>query len=309
MRFIHSLFCLLLIALGTSGCEWTGGRENRVALVVGSREFSVQDIKKEMEILRQGMEVLESERERFNTRMVEQIIDHQLIMEYAEEEGISVNENEIQAAVKALRGQYSQKEFEQALLRGYSDLEQWKVRLKEQLLVGKVLERVTRQILPPGYPEIKAYFEANPHEFKSPPMVRFRQIVTRTKGDAQALRKRLENGSDMGALARDHSIAPEAAQGGEVGWIAQGQLDESMDRVLFSLPVDQISQVVQTPYGYHIFQILAARPGGVKELPAVISEIETKLLNEKRQTFCHRWLKDLRDHYEVRINKALLKTL
>jgi parvulin-like peptidyl-prolyl isomerase len=309
MKHFTGLLCLFLVALWVSGCEWPGKDKNRIALVVGSRHFSPDELKREMQFLSVGMEIPESEREGIKAQMLERIIDRQLIMEYAKDEGISVSESEVQAAVKEIMIPYSQQEFERALLRGYTDFDRWKARLREQVLVGKVLEKVTREIAPPGYAEIKAYFEANRHEFRSPPTVRFRQIVTRSKQEAEALKKRLEAGEDMGTLAKRHSIAPEAERGGEVGWVAQGQLDESMDSVLFSLPLHKISPVIETPYGYHLFQVLSVRPEGEKELPAVIGEIEAKLTADKRQAVCDKWLADLRGRYKIKIDKSLVKTL
>jgi peptidyl-prolyl cis-trans isomerase C/foldase protein PrsA len=94
-----------------------------------------------------------------------------------------------------------------------------------------------------------------------------------------------------------------------VGWVEKGQLDESMDKAIFSLTQGNYSDVTKTPYGYHIFRVLEERPKGIKELPEVIEEIDAKLFHKKRDTFYKEWVKELRNNFSVKINKALLDKL
>ena len=136
--------------------------------------------------------------------------------------------------------------------------------------------------------------------------MKFRQIVTRTKGEAENIIELLNKGDEMGNLAKKYSIAPEAENGGEVGWVDRGQLDASMDMALFSMQQGEISPVIQTPYGYHIFEVLSVRPAGRKELPEAIFEIESKLLSKRRELFFKDWLMELRTHFEVKVDQKLL---
>jgi len=194
------------------------------------------------------------------------------------------------------------------LLRGYVDFDQWKNRLRDRLLYNKIIEKVTENIVPPTYQEIKRYYETNQDKFRSPQMLKFRQIVTRSKEEADNLLIRLHKGEEMSELARQYSITPEAEKGGIVGWIAREHLEESMEKALFSIPTGKISPVIKTPYGYHIFEVLSVRPEGVKEIPEVISEIKLKLFNQKRTEFYGKWLKELRAHFVVKVNQDLLTT-
>ena len=71
----------------------------------------------------------------------------------------------------------------------------------------------------------------------------------------------------------------------------------------------EISDVIETPYGYHIFEVLSVRSAGQKKLPDVIDEIEANLLLKKRGNFLHKWLQDLHDTYEVTVNKNMVNKL
>ncbi len=291
------------------GCGLVEQEENSVVIVVGSRQITADELKKDMELIGAGMNVLEKHQDQYRNQLAEQLICHYLIMEYGKEKGIAIPERELQSALNDIRREYGEDAFREALLREYVDFDQWKDQFGEQLLVNRILEKVSENIVPPTCREIEQYFENNPDEFRCPRMVRFRQIVTTTKGEAGSLLKRIQNGEDMGELAREYSIAPEANNGGEVGWIARDHLEESMGKVLFSMPQGKLSPVVETPYGYHIFRVLSIRPDTVKELPDVIQQIETRLFHQKREIFLKKWIESLGTHFEVRINQELLNKL
>jgi parvulin-like peptidyl-prolyl isomerase len=110
-------------------------------------------------------------------------------------------------------------------------------------------------------------------------------------------------------LAKKYSVAPEAENGGEVGWVAKGQLEESMEKTLFSMDVGTISNVVKTPYGYHIFEVLEVRPEGIKGLSEVRQEIMSKLRSYKQEAFYKKWLDTLKSELRIDIDKEKIKTL
>jgi len=308
IRFAIYIFvcCLCIVAAFTLGYALFDQAENKTGIVVGSRHITADELKKDMEFISAGIDVPVQQRDKIRSQLIEQSIDYYLVLEYGKENGIAISEKELQSAIKDLRREYSEDAFDDALLREYVDFDQWKSRLREQLLINKIIKKVTEGIAPPDYQDIKQYFEANQDEFRSPQMVEFRQIVTRTKEEAGNLLRRMHDGEEMNELARRYSIAPEAENGGRVGWVAKGHLNESMEKALFSMPEGKTSPVMETPYGFHIFEVLSVRPKGVKELPKVIEEIESKLFTQRRELFCKKWLQELRTHFKVKVNQDLL---
>jgi parvulin-like peptidyl-prolyl isomerase len=168
---------------------------------------------------------------------------------------------------------------------------------------------VAENVLPPSYRDIERYYREHGEEFQFPQMRKFRQILTRTKDVAEDLLGRIENGEDMSHLSREYSIAPEAQADGNVGWVAREHLDESMGKVVFSMSPGEVSPIIRTSYGYHIFELLSIRSAGVKPLPDVFGQIEAKLFVQKRESFLKEWLIDLRGHFEVKVNLKMLKQL
>lgn len=299
----------VLIAFLLQACDLPEAPTEEVVLTVGSRRVTADELRKDLVFI--GVQpgdawLLQA---KIREQVIDSIIDRYLILEYCTREGITLSEGELERALADIMENYTEDSFHDALLRGTVDYEYWKARLAEHLLLQKVMKTVAEEIRPPSYEEIERYFELHKEELKTPRMVKFRQIVTRSKADAEEILKRLSNGETFEELARECSVAPEAVHGGEVGWISEGQLDKSMEEVLFSLPEDVVSPVVTTPYGHHIFQVLSFHPEGTRELPDVIDEIESRLLQEKREAFFEEWLKGLRGDFPVHVSWPVLESM
>ncbi len=290
-----------------AACNPFGHAEKDVVITVGARKITTHELKRDVEFIHGGVEVARGKE--LKDALIEQVINYYLILEYAHEEGICVSQRELEDNLEEIREGHTERTFREALLREYVEPEGWRERLRDQLLVRKIVGEVTKNIIPPSYEEIKQYFEAHQEEFAFPEMVRFRQIVTEDKAQAEDLLNRLQGGEGMEVLARRYSTAPEAQDGGHVGWVARAHLEESMEKGLFSVPQGKIGPVIKTPYGYHIFQLLTVREGGIRDLAEVYGQIESLLLVQKREVFLRKWLKELRTRLGVKVNRELLNTV
>ncbi len=84
------------------------------------------------------------------------------------------------------------------------------------------------------------------------------------KKQAIALQKRAANGEDFAGLAKAHSGDQITAKnGGDIGFLRKGTMPESFDEALFAMEVDEVSEIVETPYGFHIIKAIAIREGDV----------------------------------------------
>jgi len=273
---------------------------------VGSQAVTPEDLK--IYLKRMAFEPDGAGNERFDS-FIEMLVDHYLVLEYGRQQGISVSGEELESAVREIKKDYAEKDFQDLLLKGYLDYGEWKEGLREQLLIKKITRKASEACPPVSIEEIKMYYDSHLEDFRRPAMVRFRQIVTRTREEADNLQKRLVQGGDMAATVAQSSKVPASAGSSEPGWFAKGDLDESIEKVVFSLPVGKVSGVVETPYGFHIIEVLARKPEGVRSLHEAMSEIETRLRSERLEAFYSEWLQGLRKAIPVKINRELLKEL
>ena len=302
-------YCLITLLFFLTGCVDLFERpEEKTVITVGKREISIGELSQDIKRFTAEMGITDQGVEQIIQPLVNRIVDHYLILEYGREKGIFISEEDLEAAVRKMERDYSEQDLRKILLHGYIDYEDWKVGLREHLLVKKILAKASESIPPVSHQEIKMYFNSHPDEFRRPIMVKFRQIVLGDKAEAEKIWRRLKQGEDMEQLARKYSIAPEADNGGEVGWVAEEHLETSMSKVIFSLPIGKISPVVKTVHGFHIFKVLSKRPAGIQSLPEAITEIESKLFYQKEARFYKKWLTELKDTFPVEINEDLLKS-
>src|SRR5699024_5233411 len=78
------------------------------------------------------------------------------------------------------------------------------------------------------------------------------------------LRRRLEHGESFGDLARRHSEDPSAPQGGDLGWMTPGEAVPSFQRAMDALEPGQVSQPVETQFGWHLIEVLERRTQDMK---------------------------------------------
>ncbi|MGB9300121.1 MAG: peptidylprolyl isomerase [Anaerolineae bacterium] len=125
----------------------------------------------------------------------------------------------------------------------------------------------------------------------SEPQIRVRHILLDTEEEAQAVLQRLEDGEDFAALATEVSTDTLSAElGGDLGWIPKGKMNAAFDEVAFNLPVGEISDVVETPSGFHI--ILVEERDDDREL-------DHDILEQRRSDAFQVWLVDLEAEAEI----------
>ena len=86
------------------------------------------------------------------------------------------------------------------------------------------------------------------------PKASARHILVESKQACNDLQTQLAEGADFADLAREHSLCPSGAEGGELGTFAPGQMVPEFDKVVFSAPVNSV-QTVKTQFGWHLVEV------------------------------------------------------
>jgi peptidyl-prolyl cis-trans isomerase SurA len=112
------------------------------------------------------------------------------------------------------------------------------------------------------------------------------------------LKERLDHGADFAELARLHSEDPSAANGGLLGWIPAGDTVPEFERMMNSLAINEVSEPVQTPFGWHLIQVLERRTQdvtGERQRQTARQAIRSRKADEAYQE----WVRQLRDRAYV----------
>ena len=175
----------------------------------------------------------------------------------------------------------------------------------ERLFHDEVFPRI--QVAPA---EVEKWYAEHAAEFLEPERVRVLQVVVSSRDEAATVRDRLRRDpSKFGEVARASSIAPEGKNGGELGWIRRGGGFPEVFDVCFSLPLQAVSDVVPSPYGFHVFRVMERKAASKRTLDQARGEIGERLLRDRRARAQEEYLATLRGRASIQIDQAALSAV
>ena len=308
-RFLFHL-CLPLILLLFPGCGlWEGGLPEHIIARIDREEITVDEFNREFKelVTDQNREGSRSELREVKEAYLNQMIERKILAQEARRLGIQVSAEELSQAILEIKRDYPGEGFGEKLgLKGMS-LEEWKVRLEEKLLA----EKMVRGSHPyKGKIEEKSaqeFYETHRSLFQLPRRVRVRQIVVTDGNEAIQIQKRLKKGESFEKLAKEKSLGPEKVQGGDLGYFSEGERPAEFDHV-FSMEVGAISEVIKSPYGYHLFKLEEKSEPRELSLEEAKKSILQRLEREKGEEEYQRWFKGLREKAKVKVNRKWLRS-
>ena len=169
-----------------------------------------------------------------------------------------------------------------------------------------MVEQVVAPAIEVGQQDIEVYYQAGLDQYQRPESAHVLQILVATEDDADEVMAQLKDGVEFNDLARAKSMAPEAGKGGDLGWVVRGQLPDEMDEAVWKLEPGQVSDIVSTSYGFHVFKIVEHREPGLVPLEEVSERIAAHLREDLIDRAWEQYLDALRRKAHITINESLL---
>ncbi len=138
---------------------------------------------------------------------------------------------------------------------------------REQVILAAALQEYVAPRTTVSDDELRRYYDEHPEEFGHPEQIRLRHIFRRVAVDAsdderaelraemETMLEKLRQGAHFGDLARQHSDSETAQIQGLIGRLSRGQMDADIENIVWGLDKGEISEVVATPVGFHIFKL------------------------------------------------------
>jgi parvulin-like peptidyl-prolyl isomerase len=279
--------------------------------VVGGQGITREEFETELRRVRAETGDLVLQREvmqGLKASVLNQIIERQLVLDEAPQYGVTVTDGEVDARVRRIRGDYPEDGFEKTARENFVNLTVWRQRVREGLLMEKVAQEAVGKALDPDEEEMLRYYRAHAGEYSLGDRIHLRQIVVHTREEAEALRARVLRGEPFTEVARKHSLTPDAEQGGDVGVFASGEMPVEFNQA-FGLKVNEVSPVVQSSYGFHLFMVLEKLPGRIPPFDEVRLKVRDRMMQERKEKAYQAWLKMLRDRAGVRVYQEEIDTI
>jgi peptidyl-prolyl cis-trans isomerase C len=282
--------------LATLG-ESTVSPDVRIVATVNGDPITLAEF--EERFSRAGFKPDEGSELRVKEDFLNRLIERKMLLREAQRRRIKIGLPEINKRIDALRAEHG-KDVKEALSGQGIDFEKWKSDVWEDLMIERLISREVNHNVSVASSDVRNYYASNPQEFEKPERVRARQIVSATEAEARAVMGLLQTKKDFAALAREKSNAPEAERGGDLGYFARGEMPAEFD-VVFGLTIGSISDIVKSPYGFHIFKLEDRRRAGKVSLEEAYQGIAEKLKRTKEDMRYKLWLKELRSRTKFEV--------
>jgi len=295
-------------------------QEEPAAAVVNGERIPMSDLDRQMQAAMRSNPELRSRENLAALRekrkeVLEFLINRELIVQEGKEAGLEPQDTEVDAELTKIKQRFpSQSAFEQALKqRGLTEKELRRA-VRRELTVQKVVEVKIKPTAEPVTDEdVADFYEENKEGFAESEKVRARHILIKVspdvsdqeKADAeskiQVVLKEARDGADFAELAKKNSECPSASQGGDLGYFTRGQMVKPFEEAAFALEPGQISEIVETQFGYHIILVQDKKPRRQLELEEVSEQIRKALYDEEIEIALEKWLEPIREKATIDI--------
>lgn len=252
--------------------------------------------------------------EAFFREMIDQLVGAHLLYGEAQRQGLVPSAAEVASKVAELKARFPSEEVfrQQLAAQGVSE-DELAFDLGRTLAVQRVTDKL-RAAAASSEEELRAFYQENIDQMRRPPQVRVRHILIGTereatpeqrqaaRAEAEQLLVQLRGDGDFAALATQHSDDPGSrGEGGLLPWMARGEAVPPFEQAAFALQPGQTSEVVETPFGYHILRLEEQRPAATVPFEEARQQIESVLERRKSRDLVRERVQALREQGKVEV--------
>ncbi|MFO0725713.1 MAG: peptidylprolyl isomerase [Myxococcota bacterium] len=231
---------------------------------------------------------------------LDDLVDRKILAAEAERLGVRASTTAVEREISRAKEALSDRIFQRRLGETYQTEEDYRRVVDERLTVGRLLAEVAHAKIAVEPAELEKAWETLAEEKKKrPPRVRALHIVVRTEEEGAQIVSALKNGASFEALAKKHSISPEASKGGDLGWFEQGMMPKVFDDVCFSLKPGQTSPLVSSEYGFHLFRVIANEDGKPLAFEDAKERLESMVLKHKLEEAELAFMERVKSRYKI----------
>ena len=291
------------------GLQYFGGDDFGDAARVNGQAITMKRLNAEMariELSNPGLFDAETggiDKNMVRSQTLDELINQELILQKAAEEGITATDEEIDQEIEGIKAQYGDAYEETLVEYGFTEQD-----LRDQIKYSLLLQGLIENLVPRDAitdAMVKEYYDDNVDMFKEEAGKRVSHILfdIEDKATAEEVLAQIKDGSgDFAQLAEEYSQDPGSAQsGGDLGWASSDAYVPEFKEGVDALQKDEISELVQTEYGWHIIKITDTREEGIMTLADVEEDIRAMLLNQKQNEVYSTLMTTLREDAKIEI--------
>lgn len=319
LKYIGTI--LFLAATVMTGTSHAGAETcNRVVAIVNDDVITLHELNKKIKEmtghtphdlkLRDESRYIETRRQ-----ILDLLIDSKISEEKIKEMGINVTEKQIDETIEKIKkdNHWTHEDLMYGLQSEGLTYEQYRANIKKDLERLHLINFEVKSKIIIREETISQYYENHKEEFSSQGKVHLASIFLMLKDPkdreelesltqkGEAILTELKGGKDFGELAGKYSDGPGVDEGGDLGVFKITQLDPELRKMLESIPVGGVSELIIRPQGIQIIKLIGKESGKLKGLEEVRDAIYGLLYREEVNKRYAEWIEELRDRSYTKI--------
>lgn len=280
----------------------------KVAAKVNGKEILMSDVNLFVEPVLErakamGQQIPPETEGTIRKQWVEQMIARELFLQQAIAEKVVVPDEDIESALS------------EAQQHGVTiPTDALRKLIKDDLMINKTIEaNIISKIVVPDK-EVEDFYNSQKEVFKQPEQIEARHILIKVNPtDTQEVKdnalKKIkdilaevkEGKKTFAELAKEHSECPSGPNGGDLGYFGRGQMVPGFENAAFALKTGEISDVVETQFGYHIIKVEDRKESRTIPLAEVKEDIKKNIEGQQGNQKIEEWLKELKSKATIEV--------
>lgn len=247
---------------------------------------------------------------------VSQLIAKELLYQAGRKQEIKDLDKQIQERVSQSKARFpSQEEYLKTLKSMDMTEKDVETFAREDLVINNLIEKDVVAKTTVSDEEAKKFYNDNIDKFKRDETVKASHILIKVepnasaddkkkaKEKAEAILKQVKGGADFAEVAKKESGCPSAPQGGDLGFFGKGQMVPPFEKAAFAMKPGEVSDVVETQFGYHIIKLTDKRPAETVKFEETKDRIVQFLKQQKVQEGINEYVENLKKAAKIEMAK------
>jgi len=261
---------------------------------------------------REGRQVPDTMLAKVKEDILDNLIDREVLYQKSQKEGIKIGAQAVTDQLATIKKRFpSDAEFKKALDQMKLSESDIKSQIEKDMAIRELIDKQVAQKVVITDAQTKSYYDENPNMFEQPEQVKASHILIKVETDASEtdkakarieivkIQKKLQNGEDFATLAKEFSQGPSSAKGGDLGFFRRGQMVKPFEDAAFALKPNEVSDVVETRFGYHLIKVTERKTAQTIAYADVKDRLSQHLKKQEVEKEAGQYIDKLRQEAEI----------
>ena len=249
-----------------------------------------------------GQDLPADQKAQLQKNIITQLVMEKVLLQKAKEVGIVIDEDQLNQRVEMAAKQ-----------RPDVSEEQWRDFLTKNLIIQTLIQQEVVSKIEVSDEEVQKFYDEQKAQFQEPEQVQASHILIKVAPDASeeekvAAKEKIDKvlalakeGQDFAELAKEYSEGPSKDNGGDLGFFPRGAMVKPFEDAVFAMDEGEISDVVETQFGYHIIKLTGKKDAHEVPFDEVKDRLQQGLIQQKSNAEVMAWVENLKAQATIEI--------